>query len=82
LRGQVSVLVPPRLVATPVSAVVEEGETVSLACLAHGVPPPTILWSYQAGKNNADPPSSSGVKQDLTFSTKLNLDLSNFKLTN
>jgi hypothetical protein len=28
-------------------AVAEEGETVSLSCIAKGVPPPTILWTFQ-----------------------------------
>jgi hypothetical protein len=28
-------------------AVAEEGETVSLSFLAKGVPPPTILWTFQ-----------------------------------
>jgi hypothetical protein len=42
-------MVPPRVEASPHSALVEEGEAITLTCLAHGVPPPTILWSFQVG---------------------------------
>jgi hypothetical protein len=45
--SQVEVLVPPSLEASARIAVAEEGETVSLSCLAKGVPPPTILWTFQ-----------------------------------
>ena len=40
-----TVHVPPQVVVSPSNQTVVERETLLLACLVYGIPPPTVMWT-------------------------------------
>ena len=70
--GYVQVVVPPTIVNRGQShdLVVREGDNVSLACDAHGYPPPHIVWRREDGEDIL----VSGKKMNIVEGAKLRMD--------
>ncbi|XP_041472011.1 hemicentin-1-like [Lytechinus variegatus] len=48
--ASITVLVPPRIVKFPESALIIQGETLELKCEFSGVPPPKVYWEREDGQ--------------------------------
>ncbi|XP_053737549.1 hemicentin-1 isoform X1 [Synchiropus splendidus] len=58
LFTELSVLVPPSIQAGPRTMKIQMGYPVELACVAHGVPKPTLIWTRDGNSFSAKPDGS------------------------